>query len=130
PAGLTAGVPADPTSVEAYYSGLSTTLIEENFQSSKNIYFGLTRDGEELIGFDDYLRSVVGGPDLVADTETLIEQIDQTIAALPTGRLSENLDNENVTLLRNQLQDNTANFKSSMSSLLGISITFNSGDGD
>ncbi|MFT6998757.1 MAG: hypothetical protein ACJAQ4_002520 [Cryomorphaceae bacterium] len=33
-------------------------------------------------------------------------------------------------MLRNELQSNTANFKSSMSSLLGISITFNSGDGD
>ncbi|MEM6643577.1 MAG: imelysin family protein [Bacteroidota bacterium] len=130
PAGLTAGIPQDPTFVEAYYSGISSTLIEENFESSKNIYFGRTREGLEFTGFDAYLESVVGGADLVAETIPVVAQIDQTISALPSGRLSENLDDSNVTLLRNQLQDNTKNFKSSMSSLLGISITFNSGDGD
>jgi predicted lipoprotein len=131
PAGLTADQ-AEPegTLVEAYFSGISRDLVVEHFENIKNIWFGLSRSGEEIIGFDDYLESVVGGPELVTTTMTGIDRIDNAIANLPQGRLSENAGSEEVKILRDELQANTANFKSSMSSLLGISITFNSGDGD
>ena len=91
---------------------------------------GLSRDGQEIIGFEAYLQEVVGGPELVLNTLEAINQIDAAIANLPQGRLSDNAGTEAVRNLRDELQANTANFKSSMSSLLGISITFNSGDGD
>ncbi|MEM6397697.1 MAG: imelysin family protein [Bacteroidota bacterium] len=131
PAGLTAGQEeVDGTLVEAFYSGISRDLIVEQFENSKNIYFGRSRAGQEFIGFNEYLESVVGGPELVRDTETAVEGIDAAIANLPQGRLSDNVGSNEVEVLRDLLQDNTANFKSSMSSLLGISITFNSGDGD
>jgi len=131
PAGLTAGQEeVDGSLVEAFYSGISRDLIVEHFESSKNIWFGLTRSGQDIIGFEEYLESVVGGPELITNTQEAIANIDNAIAALPQGRLSENIGAEQVSILRDKLQDNTANFKSSMSSLLGISITFNSGDGD
>jgi predicted lipoprotein len=131
PAGLTAGQQGpDGSLVEALYSGISRDLVVEHFESSKNIYFGRTRDGNELIGFDAYLESVVGGPELVSSTTTAIGIIDAAIGNLPQGRLSDNVGAPEVVTLRNELQNNTANFKASMSSLLGISITFNSGDGD
>lgn len=131
PAGLTAGQEgADPTLVEAYYSGISRSLIVEQFESSKNIWFGRTRNGQDIIGFEEYLNSVVGGPDLVETSKEAINDIDAAIAAIPQTRLSEQVEHPSLVTLRNELQDNTANFKSSMSSLLGISITFNSGDGD
>lgn len=131
PAGLTAGqAAADPTLVEAYYSGISKELLTAHFESSKNIWMGRTRTGEAIVGFDDYLDTVVGGPDLVAATQEAIAAIDEAIAAIPSGPLSDQLESDEVQELRNLMQANTANFKSSMSSLLGISITFNSGDGD
>ncbi len=131
PAGLTAGQSdVDGTLVEAYYSGISRDLIEEHFENSKNIWFGLSRSGQDIIGFEEYLESVEGGPDLIMTTKEAIARIDGSIANLPQGRLSDNLENDAITVLRDNLQANTANFKSSMSSLLGISITFNSGDGD
>ncbi len=131
PAGLTAGQAGpDGTLVEAYYSGFSRDLIIEHFESSKNIYFGRTRSGQSIIGFEEYLKSVVGGEDLVNATLSAITRIDNAIAALPTGELSANVGDQSLVTLRDELQANTANFKSSMSSLLGISITFNSGDGD
>lgn len=131
PAGLTAGqASADGNLVEAYYSGISTTLIKENWKSSKNIYFGMSRGGEELIGFEEYLASVTGGPALIETTKEAISEIDLSISDLPEGELSQNVSTPALVTLRDQLQANTANFKSSMSSLLGISITFNSGDGD
>jgi hypothetical protein len=131
PAGLTAGqeVP-DGTLVEAYYSGISVDLIEEHWKSSRNIYLGLSRNGDESIGWEDYLESVVGGPALVESTKDAISDIDAAVANLPEGKLSENIQAQEVVTLRNELQANTANFKSSISSLTGLTITFNSGDGD
>ncbi len=131
PAGLTAGQSkADPTLVEAYYSGVSLELIKAHFENSKNIWFGRSRTGSNFTGFEEYLNSVVGGPELVEMTVDSIAVIETAINAIPQGRLSDQIESEEVVTLRNSLQNNTANFKSSMSSLLGISITFNSGDGD
>lgn len=130
PAGLSAGQGVDGSLVEAYYSGISRDLIVEHFQSSKNIWFGLSRNGQQIVGFEEYLESVVGGPQLVMTSKEAISRIDNAISAIPQGRLSDNIEVEGVKVLRDELQSNTANFKSSMSSLLGISITFNSGDGD
>ena len=131
PAGLTAGQAGpDATLVEGYYSGVSKDLLVAHFESSKNIWKGRTKTGEEFTGFDDYLNAVEGGSDLVAATEDAIRNIDQAIASLPSGPLSASLEANELQTLRDLLQANTANFKSSMSSLLGISITFNSGDGD
>jgi predicted lipoprotein len=131
PAGLTADQESPaPTLVEAYYSGVSRDLIVEHFENSKNIWLGLSRDGQEIIGFEDYLEAVVGGPELIALTKEAILSIDDAIANLPQGALSDHVGSDELSTLRDELQRNTANFKSSMSSLLGISITFNSGDGD
>ncbi len=131
PAGLTAGQTATlPESVEAYYSGISLDLIKEHFQNTKNIWRGAGRTGSDIIGFEEYLTTVVGGQELVETTKVAINDIDVAILDIPEGRLSDNIETSEVQVLRNELQENTPNFKSSMSSLLGISITFNSGDGD
>lgn len=131
PAGLTAGQASpNPRLVEAYYSGISSDLIREHFESSKNIWYGQSRGGEDFTGFEEYLASAVGGPELIETTKAKITEIDAAIAAIPSGELSDHVGSTEVQTLRDQLQSNTANFKSSMSSLLGISITFNSGDGD
>lgn len=131
PAGLTAGQEGDDGSlVEAFYSGISRDLVVEHFESSKNIWFGVSRNGTASIGFEEYLETVVGGPELVASTKEAISVIDNAIENLPQGRLSDHVGGDEVKILRDELQANTANFKSSLSSLLGISITFNSGDGD
>lgn len=131
PAGLTAGQSgADPTLVEAYYSGISRDLLVAHFESSKNIWMGRSKSGASIIGFDDYLDEVEGGTDLVATTLDALGNIDQALINLPSGPLSASVETSEIQELRDLLQANTANFKSSMSSLLGISITFNSGDGD
>ncbi|MEM6877678.1 MAG: imelysin family protein [Bacteroidota bacterium] len=131
PAGLTAeqeGPEGDL--VEALYSGISRDLVVEHFQSSLNIWDGLTRSGTQIVGFDDYLDSVVGGPELITATRAAIGDIEEAIANLPEGRLSDNVGRDEVRILVDELQSNTANFKSSVVSLLGLTITFDSGDGD
>ena len=131
PAGLTAGFETpDPTLVEAYYSGISRDLIVEHFKSSTNIWSGTTKDGTNIRGFEEYLAILVGGPELAAQTNTAIREIKELINDLPIGNLSDNISDASIEALRDKLQDNTANFKSSLSSILGISITYSSGDGD
>lgn len=131
PAGLTAGqTSANPKLVEAYYSGISKSLLKAHFESSKDIWYGRSKDDNDFKGFEEYLESVVGGPDLITTTKTSVDDIDSQLEGLPAGSLSEIVGSSEFQDLRDKLQANTANFKSSMSSLLGISITFNSGDGD
>ena len=131
PAGLQAGqTSTEPTKVEAYYSGISLDLVKEHFATSEKVWLGTGLNGTDGVGFEEYLNSIENGPSLVTQTKAKIAEITSAINAIPTGRLSDNIGSNEVKTAYNLLQENTANFKSSMSSLLGISITFTSNDGD
>jgi hypothetical protein len=67
---------------------------------------------------------------LITQTKEAITKIDAAIETLPKDRLSNHVNGEEIITLRDELQNNTANIKSSMVSLLGLTITYNSGDGD
>ncbi len=133
PAGLRSGQSnSEPQLVEAFYSGESLTMMEEHLQAVENIWRGRSQNGTNGIGFEEYLMSVTGGPALIESTETQLSAALSSVEAIPEGRLSEIIQN-NPTVVENahtELQKLTRFFKSDMSSLLGISITFNSGDGD
>jgi uncharacterized protein len=123
---------AEPQLVEAYYSGKSVHFMKIHLKAIENFYFGRTKNGADGPGFKEYLESVKGGPELI--NSTLIQWTNVTAAsnALPDSPLSQ-LITENpqpVENLRIELQKHTRFFKSDMSSLLGIAITFSSGDGD
>lgn len=130
PLGLRPGqVSVDPTLLEARFSHKSYQLAHEHFIALVKIYRGIN----ETKSFKGYLKTVTGGEALVASTEqqlaVLIGQFDA---------LDENLDMQNriqsspqaLIDIHTELQKNTKNFKSEMSSLLGIAITYASGDGD
>lgn len=124
---------SEPQLVEAYYSGKSLAMIEAHLTNIENIWYGRSRQGQEGIGFREYLESVVGGPALIASTETQLNSVKAALAAVPgTPELSEQIQSspEPADKLHTELQKHTRFFKSDMSSLLGISITFSSGDGD
>ncbi|TAE46251.1 MAG: hypothetical protein EAZ89_20445, partial [Bacteroidetes bacterium] len=133
PAGLRAGqTGTEPTRVEAYYSGISVALIRAQVEATARIWSGKGINGIEGQGFADYLEEVEGGPALVADTKAQLAALTAALDALPEGRLSELVNSHpaEVALLFTELQKLTRFYKSDMSSLLGISITFASGDGD
>jgi len=128
PAGKRPGqVTAEPDKVEAYYSGMSRQLIEEHFAAIVEVW-----EGGDGPGFREYLESVEGGPALVEDTQAQIAQVEQAIGNLPDEPLTQLIaqDDPSVDSLHTELQKLTRFFKSDMSSLLGIAITFQSGDGD
>lgn len=134
PMGLRPGqVQTEPQLVEAYYSGTSVPMLKEHLQAIENIWYGKSTEGEDGIGFKEYLESVSGGPALITLTEAQLAEVNASLDALPEDeRLSLQLNDnaENVETFYEELQIHTRYFKSDMSSLLGIAITFSSGDGD
>jgi predicted lipoprotein len=123
----------EPTKVEAYYSGKSMQMMKANFANIENIWYGKTKNGVQGKGFKQYLASVEGGEALVLATENQLRSVNAAFAAVPnTPRFSQQLTTNAPAIenLNTELQKLTRFFKSDMSSLLGISITFMSGDGD
>ena len=123
----------EPELVEAYYSGHSLTIIEEHLAALERVYYGRSVTGTDGSGLEDYLQEVVGGPELVSLTENQWSSVLSAYEAVPaTPALSELAETENIELssFHTELQKQTRYFKSDMSSLLGIAITFDSGDGD
>lgn len=133
PLGLRAGqTNTEPEKVEAYYSGISTELIKLNFESTIQIYFGNNFQNQEGLGFDDYLKSIEGGETLVSETLAQMNKVKDAINNIPQGKLSDVIvsDFAKPDAAHTEMAKLTRYIKSDMSSLLGISITYSSGDGD
>lgn len=133
PLGLRAGqTSTEPTRVEGYFSGRSVELAQAHFRNTENQWRGRTRFGHNGIGFDDYLQAVQGGPDLANSTTAQMATTTTALAALPTTPLSAQITASVAlpTAAFDELQRLTRFLKSELSSLLGISITYSSGDGD
>ncbi len=134
PIGRYSGFPViAPEKVEAYYSGESLQMIEIQITAMENLWHGRSRAGVDGVGFREYLADVMGGADLIAQTEAQFINIHTALAAIPkTPALSVQVKNNPAPLeaLHDALREHTRFFKSSMSSLLGIAITFENGDGD
>lgn len=133
PAGKRVGqTKAEPEKVEAYYSGKSVKFLKEHLKAIENIWAGRTIDGKDGVGFEEYLNTVSGGKELIASTKTQVLAVNTALNALSNDRLSSTIQTKVsiVETLGNELQKQTRFYKSDMSSLLGIAITFSSGDGD
>ena len=108
-------------------------MLKFHYTNIENIWYGRTNNGVEGIGFKEYLESVEGGNDLIASTETQMTAVRAALGAVPESpSLSDQIagDKTKVEALYTELSKMTRFFKSDMSSVLGIAITFSSGDGD
>lgn len=124
---------AEPQLVEAYYSGQSLVFLQAHIQAIENIYYGKTKAGVDNLGLVDRLKSVDGGSDLATTTLNQWSQVKATLNTISSSTaLSDQVVNSptSMTNLAIELQKQTRYFKSDMSSLLGIAITYSSGDGD
>ncbi len=134
PLGLRAGqTQSEPAKVEAYYSGRSLLGIQQHWMAMKSIWYGTSRHGEAGVGFYEYLENVSGGKELIKATEQQMTMVDNTIINLPNlPSFSQQIttNKQSLDILSIELQKQTRYFKSDLSSLLGIAITFASGDGD
>jgi hypothetical protein len=123
----------EPTKVEARYSGKSLKYLKLNIQAIEDIWYGKSKAGVDVIGWKEYLAFVTGGNDLITRTEAQMQVIKSALNAIPDSpSLEQQISTKltALTLFHTELQRHTRNYKSDMSSLLGIAITFSSGDGD
>ncbi|MCC6279310.1 MAG: imelysin family protein [Saprospiraceae bacterium] len=123
----------EPQLVEAVYSGKSLECLRLHLTAIENIWYGRSKSGQDGIGFREYLEKVEGGPALITSTETQLAALRAALAAVSdTPTLSEQITagNPQLETLYTEFQKMTRYFKSDLSSLLGLAITFSSGDGD
>ncbi|MGR3811718.1 imelysin family protein [Jiulongibacter sp. NS-SX5] len=128
PLGLRPGQTAAlPQNIEALYSGNSLEFAERNFNALKEIW-----EGKSGFGFRDYLETVEGGEALIAATEAQIKAVENAFVNCSPEDFTPDKISENANLLslHTELQKLTRYFKSDMSSIIGIAITYSSGDGD
>jgi hypothetical protein len=130
PAGVrSAGVPR-PASTEAAHGGYSLDLALANLQATKRLYLGETPDGQDGLGLDDNLEAL-GAGDL--DTE-IVTALDEAISALQTlsDPLSNQIESNNDPVLTafQEMQGVVVLLKADMTSVLGVTITFQDNDGD
>ncbi len=124
---------AEFAQVEAFYSGKSYVFLKNHFEAIVRLWEGTGLDGSNGIGFKEYLQNTEGGSALIGSTETQIAAIRTEFSKLDLSKkLSEHIEKTPSVPepLYNEMQRMTRFFKSDMSSLLGIQITFASGDGD
>lgn len=134
PLGKRAGqTSTEPKLVEAYYSGQSLVFLKKHLEFIQNIWYGRSQAGVDGVGFREYLEAVEGGGVLITNTETQLTALRAALDAVPASpSMSEQITGDHTKLdeLHTELQKLTRYFKSDLSSLLGIAITFSSGDGD
>lgn len=135
PLGLRPGqTKLEPLNCEAAYSGHTLVLMHYHIQGIKNTFYGSNDPNSISIGFDDYLKNMPGGNDLLIQINNAFNNINNILTPLLNERnmrldLTNNIS-EPYKNLHDELQKSTRYVKSDMSSLLGISITYSSGDGD
>lgn len=122
----------EPMLVEAVYSGISVELIQRHFDAIMSIWYGKSKNSASGNGFREYLKTVEGGLRLVTETEAQEQNIRVSLAALPLTPLSKQIQTSptQAEALYTEMQKMTRFLKSELSSLLGIAITYSSGDGD
>lgn len=112
-----------PELVEAYYSGKSIKMLKAHLNTLETLWRK----------FIPYLQSVEGGNALISATEAQLASTKNALNAVaetPSFSAQIIASPASFDVLNTEFQKLTPHFKSSMSSLLGIAITYASGDGD
>ncbi|MEM7108457.1 MAG: imelysin family protein [Bacteroidota bacterium] len=134
PAGLIAGQSGpQPELSEARFSKKSLTYLVSNYNHFVSFWYGTTEDGQNGLGWEEYLLSVEGGPHLVKKIREKFNEIDLIIKRIPSDKTMEELALANHPALAAfyaELKKLTPYVKGESSSLLSLAITFSSGDGD
>ena len=124
---------AEPQLVEAYYSGESLRMLKLHVTAIEDIWHGRSKNGQDGIGFREYLDKVEGGKPLIVSTEAQLTALKAALNAVPSSpSIAAQITGDKTFLeaLYVEFSKMTRFFKSDLSSLLGIAITFSSSDGD
>lgn len=125
PAGVRSAGVARPSSTEAYYGGYSLELAIANLRQVERIFTG--GDGE---GLDDHLEAL-GAEDLADEIQTQFNEAQSSLEQLDDP-LSQQIEENNEPVLASfeELQEIITLLKADMTSVLGVTITYQDNDGD
>lgn len=136
PGGFRAGQKrSEPERVEARYSNNSMRLARLHFEAIRAFWEGqvpTSSNGATFISIRQYLENVVGGPRLVDETRAQFAAVEAAFSACGSESVASLAASNDPRLaaLHTELQKLTRFVKSELSSLLGVAITYSSGDGD
>lgn len=124
----------EPGKVECFYSKRSVYMIKKHFDAVHGIWLGRgINTGADGAGFKEYLTTAVGGIELITETEKQAGNVLTVLSSIDDNAdlsLLINANSTKVSDLNTELQKLTRYYKSDLSSVLGIAITYTSGDGD
>lgn len=123
-----------PTKVEAFYSTRSLPLALEQLKSLENIYLGRDAQGNDGIGFDDYLSALNTQHPLGPLSEVIKNKFiaAKTKLAAVQGPLAQAIisNPSSVDEAYQEIYQLTVLIKVDMPSALGVMITYEDNDGD
>ena len=126
PAGLENSQINNPELTQAYFSSLSLTILKENINSVKNVYFNT-----EGLGIDDYVYHIIKNNDLNQAVDNKINDIQNAIDAIPVPLYDAITSHPDlVTHLHTELDALGILFSVDVRSILSIIITSTDNDGD
>ncbi|MCB9426551.1 MAG: imelysin family protein [Flavobacteriales bacterium] len=120
-----------PEKVEGYYSKeYSKQLAQESFQSIKNTFYGISLDGTDGKGLDDYLKHL-NKTELLNAISSQFDVIDTQLQGL-NNNLSQQVvdDNTKMTEIYDAIQKSVVLFKVDMLQAFGIRVDYADADGD
>jgi len=130
PAGVrSAGIPR-PTATEALYGGYSAELVRANIEAVERLFLGIGLDGTDGIGLDEQLIALEA-EDLTDDIKTTLTNIKAATNTV-SDPLSADIeaDRNRAVSVFTTMQQFVVLFKTDMTSVLGVSITYQDVDGD
>ena len=126
PAGVRSASIPRPAVTEAYFAGYSLELAIANLTQIEQVF-----TGGNGVGLDDNLEAL-GAGDLSDEIQTQIDEAQDSLGQLsdPLSQEIEDGNNDPVLTSFQELQDVVVLLKADMTSILGITITFQDNDGD
>ena len=120
----------NPERVEAFYSQISLDLARESIKAAQQFYIGMTGDGFDGTGLDDYLKEInaqKNDQSLDEIIKTQFELIVQELDLLETP-LSKAVGTDDTTTelqeVYNELSKQVVNIKTDLPANLCVSITY------
>lgn len=117
-----------PTKVEAFYSGISSSLAVAALETSLRLYLGNDEEGNEGIGLDDLLIEVDAEKDGKTLDAVIQEQFTKAINAVKMlpDPLSESIENDETptVLAYAEITKQVVHIKTDLPSVTCISITY------
>lgn len=123
----------EPDKVEAHYSARSIILMRKHYEAVFRIWEGVSLDRRPIKGFRSYLSTVPGGDLLTISTLDQHARIKNAMLQLSDLEVLSSVildDPARVEAVHTECQKLMRFIKSDLSSLIGIAITYSSGDGD